>query len=142
MGFNAATVGYADVEAMVAAMVASEDNQLQAMFQFVITNNLHTAMQQHDWELLARGYNGPNFAKNEYDNKLAAAFARLSAGGLPDLRVRTAQMLLMYRGFDPGPIDGAMGNRTRNALRQFQGQAGSPATGEIDDATLAALQAA
>lgn len=52
--------------------------------------------------------------------KLDAEFSRLSAGGVPDLRVRTAQMLLTYRGFDPGPIDGAMGNRTCNALRQFQ----------------------
>ena len=142
MGFNAETVGFADVETMVAAMVASEDNQLQAMFQFVIANNLHAAMQHHHWETFARGYNGPNFAKNEYDKKLAAAFAKLSAGGLPDLRVRTTQMLLMYRGFNPGPIDGEMGNRTRSALRQFQEQVGSPATGEVDEATLAALQAA
>ena len=36
----------------------------------------------------------------------------------------------MYRGFNPGPIDGGMGNRTRNTLRQFQQQVGSPATGE------------
>lgn len=142
MGFNAEIVGFADVETMVTAMVVSEDSQLQAMFQFVTANNLDSALQQHDWETFARGYNGPNFAENEYDKKLSAAFSRLSASGLPDLRVRTAQMLLMYRGFDRGPIDGEMGNRTRNALRQFQSQVGSPATGGVDDATLAALHAA
>lgn len=142
MGFNAGTVGYADVETMVAAMAVSEDNQLQAMFQFVTANNLDDAMRRHDWEAFARGYNGSNFAENQYDNKLAGAFSRFSAGGVPDLRVRTAQMLLMYRGFDLGPIDGEMGNKTRNAMRQFQQQAGSPVTGDLDDATFAALQAA
>jgi len=141
MGFNAATVGFADVESMVTAMMASEDNQLQAMFQFVIANNLHAAIQQHDWTAFARGYNGANFAQNQYNDKLAAAFSRFSQAGVPNLRVRTAQMLLMYRRFDPGPIDGEMGNRTRNALRKFQAQVGRPATGELDDATLAALQA-
>jgi N-acetylmuramidase-like protein/putative peptidoglycan binding protein len=141
MGFNAETVGFAAVETMVMAMTVSEDNQLQAMFQFVVGNHLHTAMQQRDWVTFARGYNGPNFAQNEYDKKLDAAFSRLASQGVPDLRVRTAQMLLMYRGFDPGPIDGEMGKRTRNALRQFQEQIGNPVTGDPDEVTLAALQA-
>lgn len=141
MGFNAGLVGFADVETMVAAMTVSEDNQLQAMFEFVISSHLRTALQERDWATFARGYNGENFADNEYDTKLAAAFSRFSTSGTPDLRVRTAQMLLTYRGFDPGPIDGEVGNRTRNALRQFQEQAGIAATGEADDATLAALQA-
>jgi hypothetical protein len=35
-----------------------------------------------------------------------------------------------------------MGSWTRNVLQQFQGQARIPATGDLDDATLAALQAA
>jgi len=143
MGFNADRVGFGDdVEAMVTAMMASEDDQLRAMFAFVVGNNLHVALQRHDWASFARGYNGANFAKNQYDNKLATAFTRFSTVGVPDLRVRTAQMLLMYRGFDPGPVDGEMGNRTRTALREFQGQAGIPATGDVDDATLAALPAA
>ncbi len=142
MGFNAQGVGFADVETMVTAMVASEDNQLQAMFRFVTANNLDSAMQKHDWETFARGYNGPDFATNKYPQKLEEAFSEFSANGVPDLRVRTAQMLLMYRGFDPGPIDGEMGDRTRNALRQFQGKAGGASTGDLDDATFAALQAA
>ena len=139
MGFNAATVGFADVESMVTAMMASEDNQLQTMFQFAIANNLHSALQQHDWPRFARGYNGPNFGT--YPEKLEDAFSRFSTRGVPDLRVRSAQMLLMYRGFDPGPIDGEMGERTQNALRQFQGQAGTRATGDLDDLTVAGLRA-
>lgn len=140
MGFNAGLVGFVDVEAMVAAMTVSEDNQLEAMLQFVVANELHTALQQHNWAKFARGYNGENFAQNQYDTKLAAAFSRFSESGVPDLRLSAAQMLLMYRGFNPGPIDGEMGNRTRNALRQFQEHVGIAATGEVDDATLAALK--
>jgi peptidoglycan hydrolase-like protein with peptidoglycan-binding domain len=87
--------------------------------------------------MFARGYNGAGFAINQYDKKLKEEFARLVAHGVPDLRVRTAQVYLMCRGFDPGPIDGEIGNRTRGALKQFQGHAGLPSTGEIDDATLA-----
>ena len=45
----------------------------------------------HDWTTFARKYNGPNFAQNDYDNKLARAFAKFSTGSLPDLDVRTAQ---------------------------------------------------
>ena len=143
MGFNADRVGFGDdVEAMVRAMMVSEDNQLEAMFEFVAGKNLQVALQQHDWKTFARSYNGANFAERKYDKKLAAAFTHLSANGVPDLRVRTAQMLLMYHGFNPGPVDGEMGNRTRNALRGFQARVGSVATGEIDDATLAMLRRA
>ena len=49
------------------------------------------------------------------------------------------QRRLADRGYDPGPADGAMGQRTEAALRTFQRSVGLPATGQIDDATLAAL---
>ena len=141
MGFNAKSVGLGSVEDMVQEMAASEDAQLRAMLEFVRTNGLHLAMQQHTWRTFARGYNGPDFEKNAYDTKLAQAFTRLSAGGLPDLRVRAAQILLTYHTIDPGPIDGEIGNRTRTALRTFQQQAGLAATGEPDEPTMAALAA-
>jgi hypothetical protein len=40
MGFNAAEVGFADVEAMVASMCDSEDAQLQGMLGFIQKNDL------------------------------------------------------------------------------------------------------
>jgi len=41
-----------------------------------------------------------------------------------DLRVRTThvrevQLVLLAAGYDPGPIDGIMGPRTKSALRQY-----------------------
>jgi hypothetical protein len=42
-------------------------------------------------------------------------------------------------GFDPGPVDGAFGPQTRDALRGFQNSEGLPPTGELDEQTLNAL---
>ena len=56
-----------------------------------------------------------------------------------DPMVEAVQEALTERGFEPGKIDGAMGSRTRNALREFQRSVGLPSTGEIDAATIAAL---
>jgi peptidoglycan hydrolase-like protein with peptidoglycan-binding domain len=39
--------------------------------------------------------------------------------------VADAQRLLMLRGFDPGPIDGQLGLRTRQAIRAYQATARS-----------------
>ena len=56
-----------------------------------------------------------------------------------DPMVEAVQEALTERGFEPGKIDGAMGSRTRNALREFQRSVGLPSSGEIDTATIAAL---
>ena len=56
-----------------------------------------------------------------------------------DPMVEAVQEALTERGFEPGKIDGAMGSRTRSALREFQRSVGLPSTGEIDAATIAAL---
>ena len=57
----------------------------------------------------------------------------------PDPVVETIQRALVERGFDPGKIDGAMGWRTRGAIRVFQRSSGLPDTGRADTATLEAL---
>jgi hypothetical protein len=141
MGFHAESLGYPDVETMVKAMVADEDEQLRAVASFIVGKGLHRALQREDWSAFAKGYNGADFAKNHYDEKLRHEHDDLVANGLPDLRLRNAQMRLLFHGLDPGPIDGELGNLTRAALRSFQTQAGLPATGELDEATLARLEA-
>ncbi|HEY7204570.1 MAG TPA: N-acetylmuramidase domain-containing protein [Methylomirabilota bacterium] len=140
MGFHAESLGYPDVEAMVEGMVADEDEQLRAVAAFIVGKGLHRALQRQDWTTFAKGYNGSDFAKNRYDEKLRHEHDDLVANGLPDLRLRDAQMRLLFRGFDPGPIDGELGNLTRAALRRFQTQVGLPATGEPDEATLTRLE--
>ena len=55
--------------------------------------------------------------------------------------VALVQMLLAEQGYDPGPSDGLLGERTIQAIYQFQEEAGLPTTGEIDAGLVAALQA-
>jgi len=141
MGENFTSAGFGDVETMVSSMSDSEDAQLAAFVAFLKANHLDLHLQAHDWASLAKGYNGPNYAINRYDTKLAAEFQKFSAGPLPDLSVRTAQLYLTFAGLNPGPVDGMMGARTQTALTTFQQQQGLPQSGAADDATLASLAA-
>jgi hypothetical protein len=141
MGFNAQAAGFADAETMVVEMMESENAQLLAMAHFINGQpKAVTALRNHDWAGFARIYNGPNFAINKYDVKLAAAFQGFQAGTFPDLNVRTAQAYLTYLGFSPGAVDGLMGRLTRSALNEFQEQHGLPVTTEVTDETLVELR--
>jgi peptidoglycan hydrolase-like protein with peptidoglycan-binding domain len=70
---------------------------------------------------------------------LAHFYSIFSSGNPPDLVVRQVQMMLVYRGYAPGSIDGRMGTNTANAIKAFQAGNGLPPTGEIDDGLLGAL---
>jgi hypothetical protein len=139
MGMNCGMAGFADAESMVAAMCDTEDAQLAAFAAFLKSSKLDAALQAHDWTSLARGYNGPDYARNNYDAKLGAQYDKFSAGPLPDINVRTAQLYLTFRGFDPGPVDGMLGARTRAAIQAFQRQAGIGPPAGVDDALIQAL---
>lgn len=140
MGSNAKAAGYPDVAVMVQAMVQSENEQVGALFAFLKSSNLDSPMRSHDWASFARGYNGPTYAKNQYDTRLAGAYQKYATGPLPDLTLRAAQIYLTYLGFQPGPVDGTLGRMTRSALMQFQQAQGLDQTGEVDDPTSARLQ--
>lgn len=50
-------------------------------------------------------------------------------------QIRRAQEALKAEGHDPGPIDGVMGPKTQEALRQFQRQENLQETGRLDRQT-------
>lgn len=50
-----------------------------------------------------------------------------------------AQKALVGRGYDPGPVDGLQGPRTKNALERFQRDIGLPETAKLDGPTKKAL---
>jgi hypothetical protein len=60
---------------------------------------------------------------------------------LNENNIRQVQQELRRKGFDPGPIDGIHGPRTKEAVRNFQDRYGMRASGEIDNKTLFALGA-
>jgi hypothetical protein len=139
LGKNSMMVGFADVEAFVQAMSDSEDAHITALAAFVRAAGASGALRTHDWTSFARTYNGPAFAKNQYDVRLRGEFEKFSAGVLPDLDVRAAQLYLTLLGFHPGKVDGVLGRLTRSAIVEFQNSRGLPATGDVDDALLALI---
>jgi peptidoglycan hydrolase-like protein with peptidoglycan-binding domain len=67
---------------------------------------------------------------------------QLNMAAVPNLdrdSVRIVQRALENKGFDPGPIDGRVGPRTRQAVRGFQYRYGMKASGEINNQVLFAL---
>ncbi len=139
MGFNAQIAGFSNVDDMIAKMMISETEQLRGMAGFIIHNGLDKALQRRDWTAFARGYNGANFAINKYDTRLAAAFAKFSGGGMPDLKVRAAQVYLTYLGFNPGTIDGLPGKMTFSALNEFQAKNSLSVENTVSDKFLKTL---
>lgn len=142
MGFNAEVVGFANVEEMVKACVDSEDGQLRAMCGYIVSEKLNKQLRAKDWAGFAFRYNGKDFQKNKYDEKLATFNARYEVGPLPDLNVRWAQMTLMYLGYTTGGVDGWFGAKTQAALMKFQADNELPLSGRPDDVTRAAMEAA
>jgi peptidoglycan hydrolase-like protein with peptidoglycan-binding domain len=55
--------------------------------------------------------------------------------------VKAAQEALRDKGYDPGPADGKMGPKTREAVREFQRKEGLKPTGILDSTTTARLGA-
>jgi peptidoglycan hydrolase-like protein with peptidoglycan-binding domain len=53
--------------------------------------------------------------------------------------VLTAQTLLAGLGYDPGPLDGLAGPKTRDAVRKYQADADTPTDGRITEALLERL---
>ena len=140
MGFNAGLAGFRGAEEMVSQMMRGENEQILGMASFMRASGMHVHLQSRDWTTFARRYNGPAFANNRYHEKLAAAHTSLTSGGLPDLEARALQLLLTYHGFNPGKIDGIVGELTRAAITAFTSKHQLPATGDHKDLRSALLE--
>ncbi len=141
MGENYAIAGFPNVDTLVADMVESENAKLSGMASFIRGNSLHKKLQARDWAGFARGYNGPDYAAHNYHIRLQQAYARFSGGNMPDLTVRGCQAYLTYRDFNPGAIDGVIGDKTVAAAKAFQKAIHVPVTGKIDASLLRQLAA-
>jgi len=76
MGSNFKMAGCASVEAMVEEACESEAGQLRQMAAFIKSAGLQDELMNKDWAKFARGYNGPGYAQNAYDVKLAQAYEK------------------------------------------------------------------
>lgn len=76
MGFNYAACGESTVASFVQSMCESECKQLLLSARFIRRSGMLPALQQKNWTEFARRYNGPAYAQNQYDQKLAATYEK------------------------------------------------------------------
>lgn len=76
MGFHWKALGYESVQKFINDQYKSESKQLETFVKFLKINpGMISAMKSRDWAKFARLYNGPAYAQNKYDIKLAEAYA-------------------------------------------------------------------
>lgn len=100
--------------------IDSDPDQAAHWFERASQNGLPIPEEWMAPEYLARLY--PQKAEKFDERRLAAA------------RTAGAQASLKTRGYNPGPIDGVMGKRTRQAIETFQSENGMNPDGSIDSA--------
>ena len=153
LGSNHTACGFADAEAFVAAMSETEGRQLDAFVAFIIHEGWAPLLRARSWAAFARRYNGPGFAANAYDQKLAAVYADLAGAPAPALpiagmlrigmqgeAVRRLQAALNQATNRPAiRVDGDFGRATEIAVQQFQAARGLQADGAVGQITARAL---
>lgn len=76
LGENYRAAGCSTIDEFVDKMRSSAGAHLDAFVSFIKANKLDGALRAKNWAAFARGYNGPGYAANKYDQKMAAAYAR------------------------------------------------------------------
>lgn len=82
MGYHAKRLGYEDAQVMAGEMYQSEAQHLEAFVRYCKVYGLIDELQRQDHEGFARGYNGPGFAQNRYDEKIEKAYRKLRRGAV------------------------------------------------------------
>jgi len=78
MGFNCKLAGYSTAKSMVISFIEDEEFQLQGMLKYIENAGLIPALRNHDWNAVARGYNGKSYAVHGYHTKLSKAYKKWS----------------------------------------------------------------
>jgi hypothetical protein len=77
MGFHWQTLGYQSAQDFENQVSENELKQTEAFIRFIslkTNSKMIVALQEHDYETFARLYNGPNYKKNRYDEKIKAEY--------------------------------------------------------------------
>ena len=93
--------------------------------------------------VLALGITGSGIAQTNTQTPRSTTMppqSSLSDTAVPESQVKQAQQQLKAAGLYKGAADGKMGSDTQQAIEQFQQKHGLPATGTLDEQTMAALQ--
>jgi len=78
MGFHALKLGYPSIQSFIDEMYIHESNQLDAFGRYISTFGCLPHLKNKDWAKFAKCYNGPAYAQNKYDLKMAKAYQKYS----------------------------------------------------------------
>lgn len=156
---NHSSVGYATPQDMWQAFMDDEEEHVEAMIRFILANGIADDLKAERWETVARVYNGPGYARNDYHNKMRRAFSkhrgRADVGWAPDAPdsqaitvpapevVKSVQSRLKELGYpEVGKADGVWGTKTRAGVLGFRADNELPVVAQIDETLLSALMLA
>lgn len=71
-------LGYKSIQEFINAAYKDEASQLDIMCRFLVKNGVVPYMKSKNWAMVARKYNGKNYARFQYDIKLEKAYNALS----------------------------------------------------------------
>ncbi|MFD1200231.1 N-acetylmuramidase family protein [Brucella gallinifaecis] len=78
MGAHWQWLEYRSIDELVTEARSSIAGQVALMLNFIDKAGLKTTLREKNWRNFARRYNGPGFARNHYDSRMAAAYERWS----------------------------------------------------------------
>lgn len=166
LGQNFGMCGFSTVHAYVAAMMTGERAHLDAFLAFCVATGCADELARGDWAGFARIYNGPGYAANAYDTKLANAAAEARRTGVTGGQLAGAPAVTYARrvGVTGGflrigqrgeairelqlalnkagarlVVDGIFGRATEIAVERHQAAAGLKVDGLVGPITLASL---
>jgi len=132
LGQNWKSLGFDSPTAFFARVMSGVEGQADVMARFIVVNKLKDELERCDWKGFARAYNGPSYAENAYDKKMADAYAEvtgqtfindpeiLSMGSMGE-GVLELQKMLKKAGHNIEP-DGDFGPATKKALMAYQSE--------------------
>jgi N-acetylmuramidase len=82
MGFNYESLGFETVNEMVDYLKTGEAAQLEVFIRYMKTNKLFGALRAGNWPVVAKGYNGEDYERNNYDGKMSSSYSRFKKQNL------------------------------------------------------------
>lgn len=150
MGMHWKALGFKSAVSMMEHAMSFR-GQVDLMMRFIKMENLKDELQRQDWSAFARVYNGKNYAKNDYHNKMRRAYEKYAGknsstkaagmlrAGSKGARVRELQGLLTRAGHVV-KVDGDFGPATKKAVISFQHFNNLVPDGVVGPQTLMALE--
>ncbi len=141
LGAGFSGMNYPSVMNFVTDMIASEDQQAHAVAMEIKHRNSGRFLRDLNFKEFAKIYNGRG-APQSYWEDLELYYMHFKQRGMPDIKLRQAQTMLVYTGyFDRmSQVDGFDGPATQGALKKFQSDAGIGQSGSPNDETMEKLQ--